>query len=220
MKFKTELHCHSIDGSECASESAEGIVAKYTLHGYSTILLTNHFAAPKPLYDRELILSMFDHQYKAYEKLCSAAAGKLNILMGLEFKFRENGNDYLVFGFTREYIESLDFEIFIGLKDFAEVVRKDGIFIAQAHPFRFGMTLMKPNLLDGIEVFNGHFYHNSHNFLAEAYADSHNMIKTSGTDHHDPEHTPNGGILTDVEIKTETQLIEILKSGKYELIKC
>jgi len=142
------------------------------------------------------------------------------ILMGLEFKFRENGNDYLVFGFTREYIESLDFEIFIGLKDFAEVVRKDGIFIAQAHPFRFGMTLMKPNLLDGIEVFNGHFYHNSHNFLAEAYADSHNMIKTSGTDHHDPEHTPNGGILTDVEIKTETQLIEILKSGKYELIKC
>ena len=37
MEFKTELHCHSRDASGCSSESAEGIVKKYTVDGERSV---------------------------------------------------------------------------------------------------------------------------------------------------------------------------------------
>ena len=55
--------------------------------------------------------------------------------------------------------------------------------------------------------------------IAEAWAEKYGKIKTSGTDHHDPDHQPRGGILTDFPITSEKQLIEVLRSGNYELIK-
>lgn len=219
MKYKTELHCHSRDGSGCSSESVEGIVKKYLEYGYSTILLTNHFGPPSDPDNREAWLNEIASKYAAYEKLVSAADGKLNILMGLEFRCRDNSNDYLGFGFTREYLENLDPHAMKNIRTFSEKVRSDGIYLIQAHPFRFGMVMTNPNYLDGIEVFNGHPGHQSHNELANALADLYGKTKTSGTDHHDPIHMPRGGIITDEPITSEAELIGALRSGMYELIR-
>ena len=219
MKYKTELHCHSRDGSGCSSESVEGIVKKYLEYGYSSILLTNHFASSQSTYTPDEWKNKIASKYSAYDKLVSAADGKLNILMGLEFRCRDNNNDYLGFGFTREYLEDLDPEYMKSIRVFSEKVRSDGIFLIQAHPFRYGMVVTNPVYLDGIEMFNGHPGHQSNNPLADKLADLYGKIKTSGTDHHDPHHMPCGGILTDDIITSESALISVLKSGNYDLIK-
>lgn len=219
MKYKTELHCHSRDGSGCADESAEGIVEKYLKHGYSTVVLTNHFAPAWDVNNRGAWLNQIENKYMAYDKLVEAADGKLNILMGLEFRFVENCNDYVVLGFTREFLENIDLSVTKSVKEFAKTARENGLFIIQAHPFRPCMTFMYPDHVDAVEVYNGHPGHDSHNFLAEAFADFYGKIKTSGTDHHDKDHDPRGGILTDEPITSEAQLIKVLRSGKYELIK-
>ena len=219
MKFKTELHCHSRDGSGCSSESAEEIVQKYLDRGYSTLCLTNHFL---PIWsdDREEWLKEVNEKHRAYDILKEAAEGTaLNVIYGLEFRLKANYNDYLVFGFTWDYVEAMDPKDLDDIGRFSQKVRGDGMYLIQAHPFRYHMTVTNPDFLDAIEVHNGHAGHESHNMLAELYAEYHHKAKTSGTDSHDHSHVPNSGIITDFEIKTVEQLVETLRSGNYTLIK-
>ncbi len=89
----------------------------------------------------------------------------------------------------------------------------------QAHPFRKCMTTIDPSLIEAYEVYNGHPFHDSHNSIAEAWARHHGKIMTSGTDHHDANHIPCGGIRTTAPITSVEQLIAVLRSGKYDLIR-
>ncbi len=216
MEYKTELHCHSRDASACSHESAEGIVEKYTAAGYTTICLTNHFSPAS--HDEDEWEAKVDKLYRAHEILTAAAGKRLTILMGMELRFHQNSNDYLVFGFDRDYLMNHCDILKMGIGDYIKMARADGLLTIQAHPFRFGMTTVDPKRVDGIEVFNGHPGHNSNNDIAEAWAEKYGLIKTSGTDHHDPHHLPVGGILTTAPITTVPQLIEILKNGNYSLI--
>lgn len=217
MKYKTELHCHSKDASGCAHETAEGIAEKYYAAGYTTIFLTNHFIPHAD--DSENWEAKIEKRYHALQLLENASAGRMNILMGLEFRFVQNINDYLVYGFDKEFLLSHPDMLLGGIKNFTQLARENGIITIQAHPFRFGITNTNPDYVDGIEVYNGHPGHNSNNDIAEAWATKYGKIKTSGTDHHNPDHLPRGGILTDFPITSEKQLVEVLKSGNYELIK-
>lgn len=217
MQYLTELHCHSRDGSGCSSESAEGIVAKYTAAGYTTVVLTNHFIVGGARDNREAWLALIDEKFKALEILQKAAEGSgLNILMGFEYRFWPNVNDYLVYGCTREWLEDQgDVIPPMTIRDFSKLARENGFFLLQAHPFRHSMTTVDPMLLDGIEVYNGHPEHNSNNDVALHMALKYDRCQTSGTDHHHPHHKPTGGIVTDRPITTEQQLIDVLKSGVY-----
>lgn len=217
MEYKTELHCHSRDASGCSNESAERIAEKYLSAGYTTVCLTNHFAPSEE--DAVCWEVKVDKCYHALELLENAAEGKLNVLMGLEFRFVQNINDYLVFGFDREYLLKRPDMLKMGIRDFVRMARGDGLLTIQAHPFRAGMTVVAPEDVDGIEVYNGHPGHNSNNDIAEAWAVKYGKLMTSGTDHHNRDHFPRGGIATDFPVKNERELIETLKSGNYRLIR-
>jgi len=214
-KYKTELHCHSKDASGCSHEAVEGIVEKYLAAGYTTIVLTNHFCPDSMDNDW---MAKVAQKYDAYDKLVKAADGRLNILMGLEFRFITNFNDYLVYGFDRKYLEDRPDILRQSIRDFIKTAREEGFLTIQAHPFRWGMTTVNPVDVDGIEVFNGQ-PHPSNNQLADKLADLYGKIKTSGSDHHNPNHMPCGGIITDEIITSESALISVLKSGNYDLIK-
>ena len=217
MKYKTELHCHSEDASDCSHESAEGIVEKYLAAGYSTICLTNHFGPGE--HDETDWVSKVDKLFYAYEKLVKVSEGWLNIIMGMELRVTKNHNDYLVFGFNRKFLLDRPDLLKMTIGQFTSKARTQGILTIQAHPFRYGMTTVRPDQIDGVEVFNGHFGHESNNDIAESWAKKHRLIQTSGTDHHDKHHIPNGGIETDSPIRTPEELIAVLKSGNYRLLR-
>jgi hypothetical protein len=61
--------------------------------------------------------------------------------------------------------------------------------------------------------------HDSRNDIAEAWANKFSLIKTSGTDFHYADVPANAGILTENEITTMDELVDVLKSGNYELVK-
>jgi len=216
--FKTELHCHSLEISECARVNSNDIVRKFTEAGYNTLVLSNHFSYTTMQYHKSQSWEEFVEKFVgAYETLKEAAKGKLNILLGAELRFKANLNDYLLFGITKQFL--LDHpEIFdLNPEKFHALAKENGILFVQAHPFRNSMTVINPCHLDGVEVFNGHFGHDSRNDIANAWADKFGLIKTSGTDYHYDSSPANGGIFTDEEITSMPQLVEILKSGKYEL---
>lgn len=216
--FKTELHCHSLAISGCARVNNNDIIEAFTSAGYSSLVLANHLNR----YTMELHCGndweAFVEKYVgAYEDLKKDANGKLNILLGAELRFDENSNDYLLFGITKSFLLEHPEILSMNPEKFHQLAQENGILFIQAHPFRNGMTVIRPNFLDGVEVFNGHFGHDSRNDIAEMWAEKFGLIKTSGTDYHYTTSPANGGILTNEEITSMPQLVEILKSGNYEL---
>ena len=218
--FKTELHCHSDSISACARVNNNDIIEKFTSAGYNSLVLTNHFTTG----------TMSHHGYTdwdrwvdgfvdAYEKLKEDAKGKLNVLLGMELRFDENCNDYLVFGITEEFLRKYDGLHQMNPESFHKIAQENGCLFIQAHPFRNGMTVVRPNHLDGVEVFNGHMGHDSRNEIADMWADKYSLLKTSGTDFHYADVPTNAGIATEYEITSIPQLIETLKSGSYKVIK-
>ena len=218
--FKTELHCHSNDVSACARIDVDVIIDKYVSGGYSTVVLANHFNKDTRNHlGCESWQEWIDKFVGAYEKLKERAQGKLEILLGMEMRFNENSNDYLVFGVSEKFLREHENLYELEPYSFHELAKENGLLFIQAHPFRNGMTVVAPSCLDGVEVYNGHKGHDSRNEIADAWADKFSLIKTSGTDLHYDSVPTNAGILTEEKITSVQQLVEILKSGSYSLIK-
>lgn len=216
--YKTELHCHSSEVSGCSSVDVHGVVEKYTRHGYTTVVLTNHLWSED---DFEAYTRRVNAVFDTCDKARAAAGDRLCVLDGVEFRL-EDENDYLLIGVTKDFLLSernlSDFEAY----ELREKANAHGILLIEAHPLRYGHVLRHPSEVDGYEVFNGHPEQRSHNdamatLAAELRAEG--KILISGTDHHDGHHMPNSGIATDAPITDLRQLVDVLKSGNFSLIK-
>lgn len=218
MQYKTELHVHTTLVSPCANIPLADEIERYVDAGYTTLVVTDHYC--DYVIDRadETWEQKFDHYLSGYRAAKELAAGRLHVLLGCELRFTECFNDYLVFGMDEEFLCSHPDLHKMTLKTFSALAREEGLLLVQAHPFRSRMTVVKPELLDGVEAFNGHRGHDSKNYLANELANRYGLIKTSGTDFHHPTQEPSGGILTDVPVTSMEQLMEILRSGNYTLI--
>ncbi len=225
MKYKTELHCHTSEASGCADESAAQTAEKYIAHGYTTVVVTNHFGAQE--FDEDepgAYDAMIDRHLEAIRLMKEAAGDRLNVLWGIELRIKCNNNDYLVFGATektlREGRHILDMDIW-GAHAYLD---DQGAILIHAHPMRTGTVVTDPESVDGYEVYNGHNNQRSRNEMATmwgGYARSlrRSIILTSGSDKHDTHHIPDGGIYTDEPITSVEQLVGILRSGDYRVIK-
>lgn len=221
--YKTELHAHTAETSNCAHAPASELIEAYIDKGYSTVVITDHLSTHTYFrynYNKLSWNEKIDIFLKGYEAALKAADGRINVILGMELRFDSPiENDYLVFGvnekFLRKNLNLIDSKI----SKFSELAHKKGMLIYQAHPFRYGMTVIDPKFLDGIEVHNGCVRHNSNNDNAEFWADSHSLNKTSGSDYHQTGDEAHGGIITDYEIKTTEDLLRTLKGNTYELIK-
>ena len=222
MSYKTELHCHTCDfvGIRSAENGAKK-ARTYIDAGYTTVVLTNHYRPYDPADHGEMVRRFF----AAGEIMREAAGDRLTVITGMELKLRENGNDYLVFGMTEELLLGLPgiFDMTIG--EFCTWATARGILVIQAHPFRVGSVPADPDLLDGAEIFNvcnPADVNKSAEAWAAEYADSHpdrRFILTSGSDHHKVSHRAAGGIVTESPITDMDELMGVLKSGEYELLR-
>ena len=133
----------------------------------------------------------------------------------MEYRPKNTDNDYLVYGVTDEFIFSHPELKDMDIEQFSSLAHENGMIIFQAHPFRNHMTVTPPDLLDGIEAYNGNRRHDSRNLISEAWADLHSMRKISGSDFHQTEDLATGGTFFTKEIEDEKQLINELMNGIY-----
>ncbi len=213
MSFLTELHVHTSEVSPCGDLTAEEVAERFLAAGYSTIVITNHFTS-RILDDKgETWDEKMDWYLVPVYKMREYAKGRLHVLLGAELRFDGNSNDYLLFGLTEEFLRAHPDMQKMKLKDFIVLARENGILVIQAHPFRNGMRIFSPDLIDGIEVFNGHAGQLSRNDFADLWAKKHHLLRTSGSDFHHPDSEESGGILTDAPITSMEQLVEIIRMG-------
>lgn len=216
MMFKLDTHIHTSDVSLCAQVEPEEMVEAYCRAGYSGIVITNHYN-----YDTLDVIAagITDPIARAarylsgYRRAKAAAKGRLQVLLGMEARFPSNYNDYLVFGIDEAFVEEVTVRDIMRLDPFRELVHERGGLVFQAHPFRNGMTVIKPDRLDGIEVYNANVGHDSRNDIARQWAEKFGLLMSSGSDYHALRDVGRGGIMTEQPILDNAQLCEHLRVG-------
>lgn len=213
-KYKIETHAHTNPVSPCGMISAVDTIKRYKNVGFDAIVITNHFidylAKSDAKTTKDFYLKDFYDAKNAGEKY------GVKVILGMEIRFPENQNDYLLYGINENDVETLYDYLFTDYKTFYNEFKKNQHLILQAHPFRNNMVLQDPKLLDGIETFNVHFNHNSRIALATKYATEYpEFITTCGTDFHDPDCEGFGGILSKTLPTNPQEFVSLLKSRDY-----
>ncbi len=214
--YRFDTHVHTAEVSPCGKVPAREVVHLYKEAGYDGIVITDHYTAglfrdTHPS-EWEAVVDRYLEGYRTARN-----EGKkigLNVILGIELRFEGHINDYLVFGVDEEFLKEHPNLPSLGLKGFKKLIEGKDILVYQAHPFRPGMIPSDPDLLDGIEVYNGHPGQMSNNPLALEYAISNNLKMISGSDFHQVPHLARGGIVLPEKIDTPRELVRMLKEDR------
>ena len=219
--FLFDTHVHTRESSSCGQTPAAAQAEYYKRGGYDGVVITDHFQ-PKAV-DRvsgsvESWSERLETQWRGYEIAKQFETDSFTVLHGVEIRFKGFDNDYLVFGADKAFFNSLCNCTESSIEVFSKAARRHGrIALFQAHPFRNHMTVVKPDLLDGIEVYNGNSSHNSRNDIALMWAQKNNLRPLSGSDCHTPWMASPGGILLEKRPKTDSEFAAALLEGSYKL---
>jgi hypothetical protein len=216
-KYRIELHAHTTPASGCSEIPPEELVRTYHNIGCHAVTITNHFTyglfrSDKP--NDEIVSAYFDDFYRAKEE--GDRIG-IAVLFGMELRFSENNNDYLIFGVNENDALTISHMLCDGIRSFRQNYINTALVLIQAHPFRDGMTGVDPLLLDGIEVFNMHPNHNSRVAVAANYAREHKLIATCGTDYHHHNHEGLGITLARTLPRDSYELAAMIKSNNFKM---
>ena len=220
--YKYDLHVHTDETSPCGKVKASEGVRMYKEAGYYGIVITDHyfdgfFENLSDMSWKDKVDCYLDGYKRAYAKGLEIG---LKVILGMEIRFLENLNDYLVYGLEENFIYEHPELYKLDLAGFRNLLSGTGIMVFQAHPYRSGLVRADPALLDGVEIFNGNPRHNSLNEKAELFASKHNLIGISGSDFHQPQDLARGGMLLTESVETSKELADVLKSGKFsELVR-
>ena len=214
-KYKIELHAHTKPASPCSEVTSERLVSAYADLGVDGVAITNHFV--DYVIGNQDKNTFCDNYLKDFYNAKNAGERLgVKVYLGMEVRFPEYCNDYLVFGVDENDVRQVFSYIFGDYISFYKAFKNDKNVIIQAHPFRDNMVLQSDEYLDGIEVFNMSKGHNSRNELSKSYADARpKFIKTCGSDFHREGDEGRGIILTKTLPDDSFGLAEILKKRDY-----
>lgn len=220
MEYKYELHCHTKETSLCGQVPAAEIVRMYKNAGYNGIVITDHYSPmtfkPDTVYRPQ---SAVDFYISGYKEALKAADDNFTVLLGMELRYYATANDFLIYGVTEDFLKNNGNLMKMYPKKFYKLAKKNNMIVLQAHPFRKFMIRINPKHLDGTEVYNGKADTET-NMKAAKWAEEKNMeIRVSGSDFHRPSNLAKGGIITNEPIKTNDDLLRILRSGEFKLIE-
>lgn len=218
--MKYEIHSHTKETSQCAAINAKELVEKYKELGYSGIVITNHYSdmtfSLKEMFNKRL---RTEHYLAGYREAKKCETEDFSVLLGVELRFFLNGNDYLIYGVSEELIEKAPFLLPMYLKKASRFFRNNGCIVIQAHPFRPYIYRANEKYLDGVEILNGKSS-KEENDKALKWAERKGLkIRTAGSDCHRATGAGLTGIVTNEPIKTNDDLLRILRNGEFEIIE-
>lgn len=220
--YKYDLHVHSDETSPCGRVKASEVVRMYKKAGYSGVVITDHyyeafFENLKDMSWKDKIDCYLEGYRNAYAEGLQTG---LRVILGMELRFDENLNDYLVYGIDEQFLLEYPELYRLDLQSFRELVSGSEILIYQAHPFRKEAVTADPDLLDGIEVYNGNPRHNSMNNKAVEFASKNRLMEISGSDFHQTQDLARGGVIFTELVETSDKLVAALKENKIKGLIC
>jgi len=212
-----DMHVHTSETSLCAEISARKLVEKYKALGYDGFVVSDHMK-PDELQSLEVKSWRKKAEYwlRGYRKAKAAAGKDFTVLLGMEIRFLDSHNDYLLYGIDEDFVfKNSNLHKYRSLRAFRPLAEKHGVLIVQAHPFRRTMTICDHKLLDGMEVLNAN--HENNNEIAKLWAEKYGLIPTAGTDYHGWGDVHYGLRLKEF-VRDSKELARVLRSRKYEIV--
>ena len=206
-KIKTEFHLHTAETSPCAHATADEAIAACAKNGYGAVIVTDHYlpgAFESPQRRKQFLLG-----YRQAKK-----AGKLFdmvVLPGMEFRFSGGMEDLLIYGMKEEDFEYLPNDLCsYSMHSFSNFCHANGYLLFQAHPFRAGLQVKPPQMLDGVEIINCNPRHNNHNDMAISFARKHNLLHVIGGDIHEVDDVQKVGMMVPKSMLTPKGIVRFL----------
>ncbi len=215
--FLFDTHIHTKEASSCSRVYAEDIVKRYKELGYKGLCITDHVSVHQFSKHGATYEEQVEKYLSGYRNAKKFETDDFHIILGMEIRFLENDNDYLVFGFDEEFVKNHDMIHFENPEQFRPFAEEHNLIIYQAHPFRIGMTVVDRQYLDGVEVYNGHGDHNSSNDVAFKWAEKYSLRKLSGSDFHGNLSLEPGGVFFEEYLTDSYQVADALRNEKYRL---
>lgn len=222
--YKYEMHIHTCPCSGGGSDIREHIDALIK-KGYSGMVVTNHFYFGDTRIDRALSWEEFVDAYRQdylYGLEYAREVG-FDLLFGLE-EHVGDGLEILIYGITPDLLTAHPELKMAKAEKYAEIVHAAGGLVYQAHPYRARSYITAPGplecvrSLDGVEVYNAANLP-EWNEEAEVFVKALGLACIGGSDGHSTDSAGRSGIATKERIKTNADLVRILKSGEYSIIK-
>ncbi len=207
--YTTELHAHSFPASVCGDFSPAQVVEFYKNAGVTSLVLTNHLNDSFTEGDISENAKRYLDDYHAAKQ---AAGNDLNVILGVEIRFSENSNDYLVYGIDESDMERLISLTPHGIENFYKEFKNESNVIIQAHPLRKNMVAAPLNSIDGIESMNMHPNHHAKPSFAFKYAKENNLLVSGGSDFHHQGHHALCLMRTETEMKNSFDIAKAIKS--------
>jgi predicted metal-dependent phosphoesterase TrpH len=210
-----DVHIHTSEVSFCGNVDAKTVVHMYKKAGYDGLVITDHYTGD---YFEALRVGSWKDKINEFLRGYRIALQEgqklgINVLLGIELRFDENWNDYLIYGIDENFLYENRYLYKMNIKTFRDHVQDTPVLIYQAHPFRVGIFPENPEYLDGIEVYNGNPRHDSRNEKAAEYAKHYNLKMLSGSDFHQTEDLARGGIVLSEAPKDSIGFARLLAGG-------
>lgn len=222
--YKYEMHLHT-----CPCSGGGGDIRLHIddllKKGYSGAVVTNHFYNGDNRIDKALPWEDFVDAYRQDYLYGLEYAQKVgfDLLFGLE-EHVGNGQEVLIYGLSVDLFASHPEFKDATVEQYAEIVHSEGGLIYQAHPYRARNYIISPfpldclNILDGIEVYNAE-NEPLWNQQAQQLADELGLACIGGSDGHYIGSGGRSGIAAKERIKSNDDLIKILKSREYTVLR-
>lgn len=215
------VHTRCSGGGADIREHIDALIAK----GYSGMAVTNHFYCGDNRVDRALPWEEFVDAYRQdylYGLEYAQSLG-FDLFFGLE-EHVGGGQEILIYGISPDLIAAHPELKAATAEEYAEVVHSAGGLVYQAHPYRARAYIKSPyplaclDKLDGIEVYNA-ANEPEWNESAQRLADEQELACISGSDGHNTKTAGRAGIAAKERIKSNADLVRILKSGEYLILR-
>lgn len=194
-----EMHAHTKEGSRCGWHSASELIDALAGKKYGAVVITDHYLPGKE--ENPEARQAFLAGYRAAKE--AGDKRSIVVLPGIEIRFQDKREDYLVYGMEEEEILNLPDDVCKwGIRQFHLYASEKGWIVYQAHPFRSKMLPADPSEIDGMETFNGNPRHNNQNRLSSSFAMRHSLRVIAGSDAHRPGDVGIVGLLVPKEALT------------------
>lgn len=218
--FKFDPHLHTAETSKCGRIPAAKLVDTYHARGYQGIAITDHLHETyiSLLYCYDDWDTCVDRFMDGYRR--AKARGDeigLSVIFGIELRFLENDNDYLIYGADEQFLRAHPYLHRMGHQAFYDAF-KDEVLIISAHPFRENNQVVYPDCVHGIELVNCHPDHANCNEQALLLAKQKpSLYRLCGSDTHRKGDEALGWVLFENPIHDSLDYKKAVESRRYTL---
>ena len=140
----------------------------------------------------------------------------LDVLLGAEFRFPENDNDYLVYGIDEQWLRSNPYACCMSAQEFYDKFQNE-VLIIHAHPFREGSAPVQETAIHGAEIINNNPRHENNNDQALAMCRRHpEYFRLAGSDTHRDGDEARAGVILPERVKDSRAYKHMIETLQFQ----